>query len=149
MTPAMKNKKARHKRLANFLIIIVARSGIEPETSWLWIMRSNQLSYLAMLSTIRIRTSCLCPTDKGATGWSPRKRGANIVFNFFFKKNHPESSLRHPSANICGKDLPARIQDLPFGSLTGQTGQYIHMKLAYHLFFYYIAENQFCWESGR
>ena len=28
-------------------LLSVARPGIEPGTSWLWIMRSNQLSYLA------------------------------------------------------------------------------------------------------
>ena len=32
---------------ATFYLLSVARPGIEPGTSWLWIMRSNQLSYRA------------------------------------------------------------------------------------------------------
>ena len=35
--------------MPNCMIAKVARPGIEPGTSWLWIMRANQLSYLAFL----------------------------------------------------------------------------------------------------
>ena len=33
----------------------VAGPGIEPGTSWLWIMRSNQLSYPAIVSWLRVQ----------------------------------------------------------------------------------------------
>ena len=33
----------------------VAGPGIEPGTSWLWIMRSNQLSYPAIISDLRVQ----------------------------------------------------------------------------------------------
>ena len=34
---------------------VVAGPGIEPGTSWLWIMRSNQLSYPAIVSWLRVQ----------------------------------------------------------------------------------------------
>ena len=37
--------------LINRLLTIVARGGYDPPTSWLWIMRSNQLSYLALIES--------------------------------------------------------------------------------------------------
>ena len=36
-------------------LLVVAGPGIEPGTSWLWIMRSNQLSYPAIISRLRVQ----------------------------------------------------------------------------------------------
>ena len=41
-------QKKNELHLCNSLIFSVAGAGIEPATSWLWIMRSNQLSYPAI-----------------------------------------------------------------------------------------------------
>ena len=41
------NKNHLYFWMYKWLIFSVARRGNDPRTSWLWIMRSNQLSYLA------------------------------------------------------------------------------------------------------